>query len=138
MEDIMKHVSLCLVFGVILLVVPLSTMGGKIASFYGMGNDSCGELIYAFSRNSFTQMIESDGNQWPSKSRAYVEWTLGYISAFNAINSQGKNLDHADLYGISAWLQKWCTDHPMDSVRNPTWTLIKERAGYKPGKDQLK
>lgn len=134
----MKYLSIYLLVAASVLVTPCLAQEGRIASFYGLGNDSCGELTHAFSQNSFTQVIESGGNQWPSKSRAYVEWTLGYITAFNAVNSQGKNLDNADLYGISAWLQKWCTDHPMDSVSNAAWVLIQERTGYKPGKNQLK
>jgi len=132
MKDI-KNITIALLPVLVQLALPSAVLAGRIASFYGMGNDSCGQLTEAFSRHSPTQaMVESDAVQWPSKSRTYVEWTLGYITAFNMVNGQGKNLDNADLYGVAAWLQKWCGDHPMDSVSSGAWGLITERTGYTP------
>jgi hypothetical protein len=122
----------------LLILLPSVVFAGRIAAFYGMGNDSCGELIEAFSQRSPSQAMELNGVQWPSKSRTYVEWTLGYITAFNMVNGQGKNLDNADLYGVAAWIQKWCGDHPMDSVSFAAWHLIIERTGYKPDRDKDK
>lgn len=96
----MKNMTVALFVLLILLALPSAVLAGRIASLYGMGNDSCGQLTEAFSRHPPTQAMESDGVQWPSKSRAYVEWTLGYITAFNMVNGQSNNLDNADLMGL--------------------------------------
>lgn len=97
---------------------------------YGLGNNSCSKLIEAFSQQPHDISIKIDGTVWPSQSKAYLAWIQGYISAFNMYNEQGKNLVYTDDDGLAAWMKKYCSDNPLDSVLIATIELISVRTNY--------
>jgi hypothetical protein len=107
-------------------------------TYYGVGNDKCDQLLTAFSQKEAGKFIQMRGAEWHSKSRAYIDWTLGYITAFNEVNSESKNLAGTDQKKVAAWLEKWCKKNPGHPVRDATRHLIKKRTGYMPGPDYLK
>jgi hypothetical protein len=132
-ELLRKTVLICLTF---VLLSPLMASAQRVASMYGLGNDSCGAFVEALSRHPSTAGLDWEGDHWLALSASYVEWLLGFITAFNMTNSQGRNLNGADRAGVALWANNWCREHPMQQLRDAAWALIKEQGGYDPKLDQ--
>jgi hypothetical protein len=142
MEDAMKHSGILFLMVLTLVVIPCLSLAEKPSEVFtvihnsmGLGNDTCGKLKFAFSQTPSNKQLVKDGVPWPSQSHAYLQWVYGFISAINMVHNQTKNL-YGDSYGISAWLEKYCSDHPMESVSEAAWFLVYERTGYMLGKEK--
>lgn len=120
------------------LLVPSSVAEQRVADMYGLGNHSCGAFLEAVSRQPATSVLKWEGEYWPSRSSSYIEWVLGFITAFNMTNSQAKNLSGTDSAGVAAYIQKWCGEHPIDQIHQAAWTLVRDRTGYDPTRGKNK
>jgi hypothetical protein len=83
----------------------------------GIGNKSCG---------SWTQARHSPG----SLVDVYQGWVAGFISSSNEFANNTQHIDilqHApDAQGIWAWVDNYCTAHPLNSVAEASDSLAAE------------
>jgi hypothetical protein len=74
---------------------------------YGTGAASCGRWL---------EMRRADNYY------AYGNWVLGYISA----KSEHLRLKDSDSDAMAAWMDKYCAEHPLDTIQKGTVFLLKE------------
>ena len=101
-------------FQVIGLTAALSAIGpasadegnGRNFAIFGHGQDTCGQFIQA----RFNQQ----------ENTAYGIWLAGYITAYNHFSPDTTDLSNLaanhnpePMAGPLAWIEKYCTDHPM-------------------------
>ena len=80
----------------------------------GVGNDSCGKR---------TEMHAVRG--WDN---AQDQWVMGYITAHNAVGtSKGNDIAAGtDFSGLRAWLNRWCSDNPLENIADAAAELVIE------------
>lgn len=77
----------------------------------GSGNDSCGKWI----KNRKTQ---SDWHQ-------AGQWVNGYYVASQALLSESKiYLKDVDTYALVSFVDKHCTDNPLDTIYDAMYPLL--------------
>jgi hypothetical protein len=82
-------------------------------SEYGAGAASCGHWLA--SRNDHAL----HGIQ--------INWVLGWVSAAGYYNVQGA-LRETDADAVSAWVDKYCREHPLSEIKDAAATLVDELA----------
>ena len=102
----------------------------RVATMYGLGNESCGNFLAALQKAPPDTGIDYEDKSYVSESRAYSEWLLAYITAFNQLNDQHKNIVHADRDGVILWVKNYCEKQPMDSVSQAAWKLIQQQGNF--------
>jgi len=94
--------------------------------FRGVGILSCGHFLQHKAENNRNQL------------GLYVEWTWGYISAYNGRRAFGDQpqpktkyviQDIPDFPTVIAFLDKYCRNNPLQSVANGVDVLISELGG---------
>lgn len=103
---------------------------GRIVTMYGKGNESCGTFLTVLSKSPINEGVEFKGESYASESLLYSEWLLSFVTAFNMLNSQQKNIANADYNGVTLWAKNWCEDHPMKNLGNAAWALVIEQSGF--------
>lgn len=84
---------------------------------HGLGAEGCGKHI-AWRREGLA-----------AYDRGIVQWTWGYISAFNnAAKKQTPNKTLAPTT-VLAYLDKYCRDHPLELVTSGVQELIQDLGG---------
>lgn len=78
---------------------------------YGAGVRSCG---------SWLEARKDDDVVW----QVYVQWTLGFLSAANVYLENTPQKTDSDA--VIAWLDNYCRDNPLSSVRNAMVNLVLE------------
>jgi hypothetical protein len=74
---------------------------------YGIGDTSCGAWT----------------KQQADKNNTYYEWWLyGFMSGA----SRGTGLQKTDSEGIAAWMNKYCAEHPLDTIVVGAYKLVVE------------
>lgn len=72
---------------------------------YGAGVASCGKWLEARKAENYY---------------TYGQWVLGYISAM----SMELRLKQSDSDAISAWMDNYCREHPLDTIQTATLELL--------------
>ena len=116
------------------LVFLPSVCQADYALMYGTGLETCDKLTTAFTEQEYDVSVRVNGVKYPSKSKEYLTWIYGYITAFNFYNKQGKNLVTSNE-ALVPWMKKHCRDNPEASVMGVTLDFIHEKTGYDMLKD---
>jgi hypothetical protein len=107
-------VSLNRLFTIILLLSGwVSTASGQTIS--GIGTKECGVYIQAVK-------LKSD-----EAINGFVSWAQGYLSGFNATNSDGRDVA-IDPGGLNYWLTNYCSAHQNEAFYSAVQQLSKELA----------
>jgi hypothetical protein len=78
----------------------------------GPGNLSCG-----------TWLQERRAGGWPTLNTQ--TWVLGFMSAYNFYASEDGNVSSGtDVAGLMAWIDQYCSSHPLDNVDKAAKELI--------------
>lgn len=85
----------------------------------GVGGLSCGKYL------------EHRQQNYAPQTDLYVNWTWGYLSAYNHFAAQQQVLPPDDPPSILAYLDKYCRDHPLDKIINGAVALIGDLGGMK-------
>jgi hypothetical protein len=60
---------------------------------------------------------------------AYTAWIMGFVSgAGYGYSISGTTLAETDYEGGAAWIEKYCSEHPLDEIVNAAIALVKELA----------
>ncbi len=81
------------------------------ATVYGAGAESCGRWL-ASSSDQGTRLYNES-------------WVLGWLSAAGHYNVHGPMQD-TDADAVSAWLDSYCKEHPLDSLHVASAVLVRE------------
>jgi hypothetical protein len=104
----------------LLASLSLSAVSGPVAAkdtaeIYGGGASSCGKWLAADQEDHYF----------------YLQWVLGYVSAAGHYDVKG-NLRDTDAEAMSAWIDSYCRQHPLELIATAADVLVRELA--KPGK----
>jgi hypothetical protein len=56
---------------------------------------------------------------------SYLEWVGGYVSAMAVVSEDvNRGLHRTDPDGIEAWMNNYCTEHPLDHLSVAAQALI--------------
>lgn len=85
---------------------------------YGVGDaTSCGEWVdERTSKNWRVALVKQNLN---------MQWLLGWLSAAGAYNTRGP-LRHTEWDAVTAWLDKYCHEHPRDKIKDAAASLVDE------------
>jgi hypothetical protein len=86
-------------------------------SIRGPGAASCGAWVQGRSG----QDSESISRRFDRES-----WIMGYITAFNVFVERGDIVQSTDPPGIFAWIDSYCSTHPLQSVADAAFALVAE------------
>jgi hypothetical protein len=86
------------------------------ATTYGAGTESCGKWV-----------ASGNDDVWH---HLQLNWVLGWISAAGHYNVHG-NLKETDSDAISAWVDNYCKEHPLDDISEAAAALVRELAKHK-------
>lgn len=78
---------------------------------YGLGGVSCGQWLHF--REAKNDM-------------ALASWVLGYITAINTMPGHMDIAGGTDADGMLAWIDKYCSENPLDSVSAATSSLVSD------------
>jgi hypothetical protein len=101
----------------------------------GDGKQSCGTWTKA---QAHRPPIGADGMMRVTSAdmdlSSQIAWVLGFVSAFNYYGSATAPdiAGGIDTNGVLAWIDNYCTTHPLDSIATATIELVSElskRAG---------
>jgi hypothetical protein len=56
---------------------------------------------------------------------ALLNWVLGYLSRAS-LSESADLLENVDQASVSAWLDNYCSVHPLDTLVQGAWALEKE------------
>jgi hypothetical protein len=81
----------------------------------GQGNVSCASLL-------------NDHKGDDARASSRTAWVLGYVTAFNQYGSkpQGDVSEGKGTEEIMAWVEKYCEQHPNDSLYSASAALVRE------------
>jgi hypothetical protein len=90
----------------------------------GSGASSCGSFLDALSKSDSAERTPES----VLKMSMMLAWTQGYISGMNS-NRKIENprlpmLVLPDSATVRAYLEKYCRDHPLDSVKDGSFSLF--------------
>ena len=83
------------------------------ATVYGAGTVSCGKWLESSS--------DIDARHF------YTSWLLGWVSAASHYDVRGELRD-ADTAAMSAWMDNYCHDHPLDGINVAADALVRAMA----------
>ena len=85
---------------------------------YGVGDaTSCGEWV--------KERTSKDWRTALVKQNLYMQWVLGWLSAAGAYNARGA-LRHTEWDAVTAWVDKYCHEHPRDKIADAAASLVDE------------
>jgi hypothetical protein len=77
----------------------------------GAGASSCGQWL-----------ADRKGEHWyPS-----WEWVIGWLSAAGYYNVRGSDLRDTDWDEVTAWVDKYCREHPRNHIKDAAASLVDE------------
>ncbi len=85
----------------------------------GVGTFSCGKYLQLRGTGDATHDL------------AVVSWVWGYIAGFNMEAHQPATRETPDAPSTLAFIDKYCKDHPLDSVVIATNVLLQELGGLR-------
>jgi hypothetical protein len=98
----------------LLFFFTLAPLGaGAEGVVYGYGKRSCEHYLEV--RQGSAQGIESETREY----LAYLSWFAGFASAMSA-GADKEVLSDMDTEAIAAWLERYCRDHPADTLFDAT------------------
>lgn len=101
------------VFAVFLFVHTGKTHAAGDFHVYGVGAKTCG---------AWTEARAGRGEYAENDRHAFVSWTQGFITSASAY---GMTLRHVDPEGISAYLDQYCAEHPVDEFLDASMSLVR-------------
>ena len=122
----MKKIVLSL-FLLLSIITSVAAEQNRRASFYGLGNESCGKFLAALQKTPVDEALDYNGKSYASETRLYTEWFLAYITAYNIFNEQMNNINHADRTSITFWVKSYCEKHSMNRLSQAAWALVIEQ-----------
>jgi hypothetical protein len=54
------------------------------------------------------------------------DWILGFVSAYNYYSANGRDVTFSDGSAFTAWMDRYCRDHPHDAVADAAYRLVDE------------
>ena len=88
-----------------------------VAIIVGTGNRSCSAWITD---------AKAGSSQFNASHVQEIGWVTGYLSAYNALVWEGKNVtSETDLREILAWMNGYCSANPTQKIGGATKELIK-------------
>lgn len=80
----------------------------------GAGTNSCGAFM--------------DTRSQPLSRGIYIQWLAGFLTEFNITNRQGilDAMGHTDKAGLEAWLDGYCSAHPLIPFATASEALLVE------------
>ena len=97
-----------LMIAAMLLLLTCTEAVAKSVIVYGYGSSSCGAWLEA---REGPNALTSQRSVW------MVHWVSGFLSAYNAYGgSDDEVLRGTDMYGATAWIDKYCRDNPTATV----------------------
>jgi hypothetical protein len=110
-----KEMRFAVLVVVLIVFGPAAQASSTMASIWGVGHESCGTWI-------------ADGSNGAFRDKD-VQWILGYVSAYNRFvlavdRDVTKGL--VDGLGLIAWVDNYCTTHPLDQIEPAASRLIDE------------
>jgi hypothetical protein len=96
-----------ILFILYLLLIPNLSYSERTA--YGIGTRSCGEWLDRRKNNNWLSM---------------GEWMLGFVTAAHWY--QVYELKDTDSVGLATWMDKYCTDHPLEKFYIANSDLVRE------------
>ncbi|MGH7827301.1 MAG: hypothetical protein ACREQ7_19250 [Candidatus Binatia bacterium] len=100
----------------IITVSPLVGYAQPGISVWGAGLFTCGEWI------------EHTKRAWPRAQ--YTDWVLGFLTSYNYYNPS-QQVAPPDRASVSAWIDKYCRDNPLDRQFMAAAALLEELGGPK-------
>jgi hypothetical protein len=86
---------------------------------FGAGADSCNAYIaqaVALPGKSVSRTAPDDGRDYYSKSTIYLEWLLGFITAYNAGASDHTKQVQIDAVAVDLYVRGWCAQNPTSNI----------------------
>jgi hypothetical protein len=80
------------------------------AWYYGAGDSSCGTWL----------ANRKEGNWYTDG-----QWVLGWLSAAGYYDVRG-DLRETDSDAVDAWLDKYCREHPLNTIKAAAASLVDE------------
>jgi hypothetical protein len=101
-------------------MIPLAAnaQGGGTFTVRGVGLDSCG----AWSEHRRGPAPDDPQHGWPRM--VQESWVLGYVSSFDEHSLVP--IGRVDNVALLAWVDNYCSGHPLDSVQQASDSLIQE------------
>lgn len=82
----------------------------QTVTVYGIGGDSCAQWI---------QYQKTEPGALTS-----AHWLGGFVSAFNKNAPVARGFISADLFGMQAWVTRYCNNHLTDSVATAAQAMV--------------
>jgi hypothetical protein len=86
--------------------------------------------LEAFEADPIPGGVEIEGREYLTRSAAYREWLLGFVTAFNMSNGQRRNVEVPDVAAITGSARKWCQEHPADRLLSAAWHFVVEQGAF--------
>jgi hypothetical protein len=109
----MRYMGACLWLTLCMLAGEAGAAGTGTSIVYGAGNESCGTWL--------SSSTNQDIRNWQTS------WVLGWLSASGHYQVLGRMKD-TDAAAVTAWLDNYCKEHPLDELQEASAALIRELA----------
>jgi hypothetical protein len=86
---------------------------------FGAGTDSCNAYVAqaaALPGKSVSRIAPDDGRDYYSKSTIYLEWLLGFITAYNAGVSDHTKQVQINPAAVDLYVRGWCAQNPTSNI----------------------
>jgi hypothetical protein len=86
---------------------------------FGAGTDSCDAYITqatAHPGKSVSRTAPDDGRDYYSKSTVYLEWLLGFVTAYNAGVIDHTKQVQTDAVAVDLYVRGWCAQNPTSNI----------------------
>ena len=107
----------------------VQVLAGDTAMVTGVGQFSCGH----WTQDKPTRSTGPYATSYNMPAALNEQWVLGFLSAFNFYgNGSGNITNGIDNNGVFAWIDKYCAEHPLDTITRAMVALVSElskRAG---------
>ncbi len=83
---------------------------------WGQGTNSCGRWLEERKKDSL-------------ESATLTVWVVGFLTAYNVyVAPSGDVLEGTDVDGAVAWIDNYCTAHPLETVASASEALVRALA----------
>jgi hypothetical protein len=97
------------------VMMPQTSAKEETAKIYGPGNSSCGEWTATRGADS-----KRPSTEWVQHI-VMLGWVEGFLSGSGAMGSGQKETDSS---AIELWVDKYCSEHPLETVHETSVHLV--------------
>jgi hypothetical protein len=86
---------------------------------FGAGTDSCDAYVVqaaGLPGKSVSRIAPDDGREYYAKSTIYLEWLLGFITAYNAGANDRTRQVQIDAVAVDLYVRGWCAQNPTSNI----------------------